>query len=97
MIFEAAGIAGVNPWRYTMRELYWMANAKQYADWNWASNLIATLINVNVDKRNQVTPDQCHPFRQHKKKRIDGMITVKDLKAMASTIRTKRGRKKNAQ
>lgn len=75
-----------------MKELYWMANAKQYADWNWASHLIATLINVNVQKKDQVTADQCHPFRCHKKKRLDGMIKVSDLKTMFD--RSSLGRKK---
>jgi hypothetical protein len=63
LIFELAGIAGVEPWSFSLRQLVWMAEKRRWADWDTTSSLIAKLHNVHCAKRSDmITPDQIHPF-----------------------------------
>ena len=62
-MFELAGIAGVEPWSFSLRQLMWMAEKRRSADWDTAASIIAKLHNVNCVKRhNMIRPEQVHPF-----------------------------------
>jgi hypothetical protein len=46
MIWQLAGILGVHPGSFTLRELYEMAQSRQKQDWQHTSNLMALLANL---------------------------------------------------
>ncbi|HOD83616.1 MAG TPA: hypothetical protein PKG77_19535 [Phycisphaerae bacterium] len=49
-------MAGVDPGPRTLRELAWMAQARQRAAWERTSWLLALIANVNRDPRRQSRP-----------------------------------------
>ena len=51
MIWEIAGIVGVNPEALTLRELLWMVNAKRREAWTHTSSVLATLANIHRDPK----------------------------------------------
>ncbi|GHT12321.1 hypothetical protein FACS1894170_06990 [Planctomycetales bacterium] len=81
MIYELAGIIGIDPGKYTLRTLIWMAEGKQSADWNRTSHLLALLININRDtkKSRVVKPAELNPFAVKKKEKPDFYISAAQL------------------
>ena len=62
-MFELAGIAGVEPWSFILRQLMWMAEKRRSAEWDTVSSLMALIHNVNCSKRHHmVGPEKFHPF-----------------------------------
>ena len=62
-IYELAGIVGVDPKPFTLKKLFWMAEAKERSEWNRFSVLIAKLHNVNQTKKSDlISFEQAHPF-----------------------------------
>jgi hypothetical protein len=57
LLWQLAGIVGLNPGPFTLRELVWMADARQTDDWNHTAALLALLANVHRD------PRKTHPFQ----------------------------------
>lgn len=41
--FEAAGVAGVEPWGYSLRELRWMADGRERRAWDRAGAVCYTV------------------------------------------------------
>jgi hypothetical protein len=50
-----------------MRQLKWMADAKDRADWDKWSALLAITINCHVEKKNQVKPYEMNPYTMNRK------------------------------
>ncbi|MDO4585582.1 MAG: hypothetical protein Q4D62_15980 [Planctomycetia bacterium] len=48
MIYSYAGVLGVDPGKFTLRELVWMVKAKTRYDWGHSSALMATQINCHI-------------------------------------------------
>jgi hypothetical protein len=69
LIYELAGIVGVDPGPLTLRELAIMAEARQRAAWNHTSVLLATLVNINRDpkKGRAAKPADFNPFAERPK------------------------------
>jgi hypothetical protein len=66
LIFVYAGILGVEPWSFTLRQLFMMAHARLISDWNMFSALMSLIANCHRDKRYapEFTPDHFHPLVQ---------------------------------
>lgn len=66
MIWSAAGIVGVHPDPYTLRQLCVMATAKQESDWNRTAAMMALEANINRDpnKTPPFKPEHFHPMAQ---------------------------------
>lgn len=63
MIYESAGIAGVDPGPMTLRELLWMSEARGRHEWGQTAFILAKLHNVNCTKESDcITPDDCNPY-----------------------------------
>ena len=56
MIWQLAGVLGVHPGSFTLRELYEMAQIRQKQDWQHTSNLMALLSNL-------LTFNRSHTFK----------------------------------
>jgi hypothetical protein len=66
--FEYAGVVGINPRPLTLRELDWMATARQQCDWGHTSSLMALLAELKRNRRKKITaytPDDFNPTVQH--------------------------------
>lgn len=57
-VFHAAGVVGVEPWGYSMRELMWMAEGA----WRPLSAIVAMVHNVNAEKKDRITADSQNPY-----------------------------------
>lgn len=64
MIHELAAIAGVEPWRYSLRRLHQMATARQMAEWDRVSMIVAMLHNLHVRPGDRRPPAHFHPLRR---------------------------------
>lgn len=62
MIYELAGLCGVDPAGFTLRELQWMSEARRHHDWGQTSSLIAAIYEVNRDRRRRRRPFQPSEF-----------------------------------
>ena len=85
MIWQCAGVLGIEPGPRTLRELIDMAQARQHADWNRTAALMALIANVNRDpKRGRaMKPADFHPMleiRREKARPLRGNIRM--LKAV---------------
>ena len=47
MIWEVAGVIGIDPLPLTLRELMWMARAREENLWTKVSHLMASSLNAN--------------------------------------------------
>lgn len=66
-----AGVVGVHPGPYTLRELDAMYTGRSKYDWDHTSNLIAVIaeVNRNHEKRSQpYEPREFHPHYKHKRR-----------------------------
>ena len=62
-------MAGVSPFPYTMRELVWMAEAKEILEWDQTSLMWALTANSMRDPKKQrkpFSPADVHPLRDAK-------------------------------
>lgn len=58
-MFALAGLAGVEPWSYTLRELDWMASAADEAEWSRAAELGAMVAGLAGAA---ISPDDLNPY-----------------------------------
>lgn len=71
MIFELAAIVGVEPWRFSYRELTRMATERLKTEWDRTAIVAALLYNANKRKEDAaLTPDKINPFRAAKSVRV---------------------------
>jgi hypothetical protein len=69
---ELAGVIGVDPGPFTLRQLIVMAEAKSRQAWNHTSAILAMLANVHRDakKTRAYRPADFHPHRRMEKPTI---------------------------
>ena len=62
--FELAGILGINPGRYTLRELIWMVEAHGRDAWQHTTAILALMFNQNRTKKTDPVckPDEINPY-----------------------------------
>ena len=69
MILQVAGVIGVEPWTYTIRELWAMHIGALEERWWHTANIMATIHNSQISKRNQVkSPADFHPLERNKRR-----------------------------
>jgi len=63
---ELAGVIGIDPRRFTLRQIVVMAEAKSRQAWNHTSAILAMLANVHRDakKTRAFRPADFHPHRR---------------------------------
>ena len=66
MIWEVAGIIGVDPLPLTLRELAWMIKARERNMWEKLSHLMASSLNANPFLKERYKPSDLNPFKQVK-------------------------------
>lgn len=67
MIWDMAGIVGVHPGRFTLRQLARMSEARSAADWDHTATLHAAVLNLL--RKHPISPQQLHPFRRKRRRR----------------------------
>ncbi|MGE0606565.1 MAG: hypothetical protein AB7O62_05500 [Pirellulales bacterium] len=87
MIYELAGIVGVDPSPFTLRELAWMAEGRQRESWNHTSQVLAMLFNAHRDrqKTQAAVPADFHPLS--KKKRASDEPLPADISVLKTFVR----------
>lgn len=75
-----AALSGLNPWRFTIRELNYAAENKVRAQWDQTAELLAMQANLNAQGR--FSRDDFHPMRKAKlKKQADPAKIYRELVA----------------
>ena len=76
MIYELAGLIGIDPGPYSLRQLVWMWEAKRDENWTVMSVAVSWLINTRPrqDKRKRkiVKPEHINPYSRHRRRRKRG-------------------------
>src|SRR5690606_37726841 len=68
LVHQLAGLVGVDPGPYTLRELVWLAEGRQTEQWNHTSAVLAMLANVHRDpKRRSYQPADFLPMAMRPK------------------------------
>lgn len=63
MVYRLAGRAGVDPDPRTLRELHWMAEAADRANWKHTSQVLAAIVNSNPYRKGKAaTPSDFDPY-----------------------------------
>jgi hypothetical protein len=62
LIFRIAGVMGIDPMPFTLRELVWMARGKREHDWSLASHVMALLAEINRDRKKRRRPFRAEEF-----------------------------------
>ena len=71
MIYELAGVAGVNPDPFRLYELIAMAESRNKSDWWHTASIMCLLANINRGKgKRPFTPNDFFPFGKTKKNKI---------------------------
>jgi len=83
LIYELAGIVGINPDPFTLRELLWMAEGKGRENWNHTASILALIFNVNRDskKHHAARPSDFNPYALKPKPKLRGgdLRILKDI------------------
>ena len=80
--FQLAGIIGVEPWSFTLRELDIMARERMMLEWDQTSLLWSMMANQNRDTKKQpkpFLPSVVHPLRnddEYGEKKIPADISI---------------------
>jgi len=67
LTFEAAGRAGIDPGPYKLRELCWLADGRNRAEWDQTALMCSALFNQIRDpkrKRLPFAPSDFHPYHE---------------------------------
>lgn len=56
MIFRCAGILGVDPWKWTLRELEQAARARLETEWDQTAAVMWLLAEINRDRKRHPSP-----------------------------------------
>jgi hypothetical protein len=70
LIWQLAGIVGIDPMPLSLRELIWMAESRRNEAWSHTANLMALVANVNRNPRKRArpySPLEFHPFLERKR------------------------------
>lgn len=82
-MWEMAGVVGVHPGPFTMRQICWMSRGKSREAWKHTASLLAMIVNVNRDaKRSRpVAPRDFDPYAVKPKLR---RVSMRDLFQMTT-------------
>jgi hypothetical protein len=87
MIWQLAGILGVHPDPFTLRELYEMAQSRQKHDWQHTSNLMALLANLLTFNRSHTfKAADFDPFAQSQSSSVIPMDTADAMALLKKTF-----------
>ena len=67
-MYEIAGVLGVDPEPFTLRELWWMIGGKDKKDWGVLSVICATMYNASGFSKKVVSPDEFNPYLKSAKR-----------------------------
>ena len=67
LVWELAGIVGVHPGRYTLRQLAIMSQSRQRESWNRTSSMMAQAKSIAI--RKLVKPSELNPFYRRRRSR----------------------------
>lgn len=79
MIWKLAGMVGLDPTPYTLRELWWMA----HGSWQQTAAILATLANAHRDQKKHpraVQPADCNPLEPKRPRGI--MLTSRNIRML---------------
>ena len=84
MIWQLAGIAGVDPGPLTLRELLWMVDASRQEQWSHTAALMALTANVHRNPKRRsspYSPTDFHPLAERRSATIAkvGVRVLKDV------------------
>lgn len=70
---------------YSMRQLVWMAEAKQIEDWNHTSIIVSMIHNTafGIKRSQQRSPEKFHPYAKRFKRKLSNQESRLRLKALA--------------
>lgn len=74
MIWEIAGVVGVNPLPFTLRELMWMARSREENVWTKVSHLMASALNANPFLKEHYKPSDLNPYHKQKVESADSVF-----------------------
>ena len=91
MIWQLAGILGVHPDPFTLRQLYEMAQSRQKQDWLHTSNLMALLANLLTFNRSHTfKAADFDPFAQSQSSQVIPLDTDDAMALLKRTFITTR-------
>ena len=76
MIWEVAGVIGIDPLPLTLRELMWMARAREENLWTKVSHLMASSLNANPFLREHYRASDLNPFRREEAGSADDVFDM---------------------
>lgn len=72
-----AGVVGIDPGPFTLRELLWMADSKLADSWGRSAQITAMIYNANRGENSSAaTPDDFNPYRRDRSRK-PGTIRTK--------------------
>lgn len=83
MAYEYAGVLGIDPGPFTLRELDVMLEARRLEDWDHTAKTIQELVAVWVDQKKCRVPLDIytfHPYRMRPPRRPDAKASVQALR-----------------
>ncbi len=82
MIYETAGILGIDPGPFTLRELIWMLDGYRVETWHHTAAQMSLVANINRGKNARgYSPLDFHPFvTRQQRKRVDEKAPIEALK-----------------
>jgi hypothetical protein len=87
MIWQLAGVLGVHPGSFTLRELYEMAQSRQKQDWQHTSNLMALLANLLTFNRSHTfKASDFDPFAQSQTSQVIPLDTDDAMALLKKTF-----------
>jgi hypothetical protein len=87
MIWQLAGILGVHPDPFTLRELYEMAQSRQKQDWQHTSNLMALFANLLTFNRSHTfKAADFDPFAQSQSSAVIPLDTADAMALLKKTF-----------
>jgi len=82
VIWEWAGVCGIDPRPLSLRQLHWAVDGAQKDRWNHTAELLALTANAhrNPEERKQpYTSDEFHPYRRSPGKAVRGTAITGSL------------------
>ena len=73
---EIAGVIGINALPLTLRELMWMARAREENLWTKVSHLMASSLNANPFLKEHYKPADLNPYHKEKVGSADDVFDV---------------------
>jgi len=82
LCYELAGVIGVHPGEWTLRQLIWAATAKQKETWGHTSTVVAQHYSIHRDPKKRRHPYQPHEFNPFHEKPKPKMLDEQAFKEL---------------